>query len=106
MSPAGDSLRIRSRKFPSLINCCTIDWFNSWSEEALTTVAKKFIINMNIQSAVHKEGFIKLCTDANVKVQALCSEYFQDERRKVEITPKTFLDQLELFNNVLTLKNK
>lgn len=48
MSPAGDSLRIRSRKFPSLINCCTIDWFNSWSEEALTTVAKKFIISMNI----------------------------------------------------------
>jgi dynein heavy chain len=54
MSPAGDSLRIRSRKFPSLINCCSIDWFNSWSEEALMNVANKFIVNMNIESQSHK----------------------------------------------------
>lgn len=26
MSPVGDSFRIRCRMFPSLINCCTIDW--------------------------------------------------------------------------------
>ena len=27
MSPIGDTFRNRLRKFPSLINCCTIDWF-------------------------------------------------------------------------------
>lgn len=27
MSPIGDSFRNRLRKFPSLVNCCTIDWF-------------------------------------------------------------------------------
>ncbi|VEL09120.1 unnamed protein product [Protopolystoma xenopodis] len=27
MSPIGDSFRSRLRMFPSLINCCTIDWF-------------------------------------------------------------------------------
>ena len=27
MSPIGDAFRNRLRKFPSLINCCTIDWF-------------------------------------------------------------------------------
>ena len=27
MSPIGDAFRNRVRKFPSLINCCTIDWF-------------------------------------------------------------------------------
>ena len=43
MSPAGDSLRVRCRKFPSLINCCTLDWFDNCTLEALTTVAKKFI---------------------------------------------------------------
>lgn len=26
MSPIGDSFRNRLRMFPSLINCCTIDW--------------------------------------------------------------------------------
>ena len=27
MSPIGDAFRNRLRKFPSLIDCCTIDWF-------------------------------------------------------------------------------
>lgn len=27
MSPIGDAFRARLRMFPSLINCCTIDWF-------------------------------------------------------------------------------
>ena len=27
MSPIGDTFRNRLRMFPSLINCCTIDWF-------------------------------------------------------------------------------
>lgn len=39
MSPVGDSLRIRCRKFPSLVNCCTLDWFDNWPEEALLNVS-------------------------------------------------------------------
>ena len=26
-SPIGDAFRNRLRQFPSLVNCCTIDWF-------------------------------------------------------------------------------
>ena len=43
MSPVGDGLRIRCRKFPSLVNCCTLDWFDQWPEEALRSVSLKFI---------------------------------------------------------------
>lgn len=35
MSPIGDAFRNRLRMFPSLINCCTIDWFqvsDPWPE--------------------------------------------------------------------------
>jgi dynein heavy chain, axonemal len=41
MSPVGDQLRNRCRKFPSLVNCCTLNWFFSWPEEALLGVAFK-----------------------------------------------------------------
>lgn len=30
MSPVGDAFRARCRMFPSLVNCCTIDWFTEW----------------------------------------------------------------------------
>ena len=40
MSPAGDSLRIRCRNFPGLVNNSGINWFFSWPPEALVSVAK------------------------------------------------------------------
>jgi dynein heavy chain len=39
MSPAGDTLRIRCRNFPGLISSTSIDWFFTWPEEALVSVA-------------------------------------------------------------------
>ena len=39
MSPLGEVFRNRLRKFPSLVNCCTLDWFTEWPEEALREVA-------------------------------------------------------------------
>jgi len=43
MSPIGDSLRIRCRQFPSLIDCCTLDWFTEWPESALQNVAFRIL---------------------------------------------------------------
>lgn len=41
MSPIGDAFRRRCRMFPSLVNCCTIDWFLKWPDDALLSVAEK-----------------------------------------------------------------
>lgn len=32
MSPIGDDFKRRLRMFPSLVNCCAIDWFLEWPE--------------------------------------------------------------------------
>jgi dynein heavy chain len=40
-SPVGDQFRNRCRQFPSIINCCTIDWYNPWPAEALYSVAQR-----------------------------------------------------------------
>ena len=45
-SPIGEVFRARLRQFPSLVTCCTIDWFSEWPEEALTSVANTFISEM------------------------------------------------------------
>lgn len=42
-SPVGSTLRVRSRKFPALINCTSINWFHEWPQEALVSVAMRFL---------------------------------------------------------------
>jgi len=39
MSPLGEVFRNRIRKFPSLVNWSTLNWFTEWPEEALREVA-------------------------------------------------------------------
>ena len=58
MSPVGDLLRNRCRKFPSLVNCCTLDWFFSWPEEALLGVAEQFLKNVDNQQIPQKQNKI------------------------------------------------
>ena len=67
MSPVGDALRVRCRKFPALVSCCTIDWFFPWPEEALINVAmaildkyEKFPVYDNIPK---KHDVIEACAD-------------------------------------------
>lgn len=82
MSPAGDSLRVRARKFPSLIDCCTINWFDSWSDEALVSVAEKTLSMMPLSEDLKKK-FTELCKVANVRNYELARSYYMNERRKV-----------------------
>ena len=42
-SPVGATLRVRSRKFPAVVNCTSIDWFHEWPEEALVSVSARFL---------------------------------------------------------------
>ncbi|GLD91669.1 hypothetical protein PINS_up000202 [Pythium insidiosum] len=40
-SPVGDDFRNRARKFPALVNCTVIDWFQPWPKEALLSVGRE-----------------------------------------------------------------
>lgn len=55
MSPIGDAFRNRLRMFPSLINCCTIDWFHAWPNDALEMVAHKFLEEVEMESDIKLE---------------------------------------------------
>lgn len=55
MSPIGDAFRNRLRMFPSLINCCTIDWFHEWPKDALEMVAHKFLEDVEMEDHIRKE---------------------------------------------------
>lgn len=47
-SPVGTTLRVRSRKFPAVVNCTSIDWFHEWPEEALVSVSSRFLAEVEL----------------------------------------------------------
>lgn len=50
MSPVGNAFRARCRMFPSLVNCCTIDWFTEWPAEALLSVSQSAFEEVDLGS--------------------------------------------------------
>jgi hypothetical protein len=47
MSPDGNKLQNYFRKYPSLVNCTTIDWFLNWPTEALLAVSDHFLLKQH-----------------------------------------------------------
>ena len=64
-SPIGEIFRARLRQFPSLVNCCTIDWFSEWPEEALQSVASTFLGEIHeLEDSPYTQGLVS--TEASV----------------------------------------
>jgi len=60
MSPLGEVFRARLRQFPSLVNCCTIDWFSEWPEEALLGVGRGQIVSQDLELADSLDGCVTM----------------------------------------------
>ena len=60
MSPLGEVFRARLRQFPSLVNCCTIDWFSEWPEEALLGVGRGQIVSEDLDLGDSLDGCVAM----------------------------------------------
>lgn len=56
MSPIGEDIKRRLRMFPSLVNCCAIDWFLPWPQQALQSVAENKL--NSIEDLPELEGIV------------------------------------------------
>ena len=106
MSPVGETLRVRCRKFPSLVNCCTLDWFSSWPAEALLYVSTAFLKQIELPNEEIRESLAKMCTIVHTSVEAVSERFWNELRRKVYTTPKSYLDLISLYINKLEIKRK
>uniref|UniRef100_A0A8C2U835 Dynein axonemal heavy chain 3 n=1 Tax=Coturnix japonica TaxID=93934 RepID=A0A8C2U835_COTJA len=92
MSPIGDAFRNRLRMFPSLINCCTIDWFQTWPADALEMVANKFLEDVELEDDIRKEE--------------LSVSYYSTLRRHNYVTPTSYLELILTFKTLLISKRQ
>ena len=80
MSPIGESFRTRIRKFPALVNCCTIDWLQPWPEDALLAVATKFLGEIQLPES-EREACIEMCQYFHTSTQDLSKDFFLRVKR-------------------------
>uniref|UniRef100_A0A7N8Y719 Dynein axonemal heavy chain 12 n=1 Tax=Mastacembelus armatus TaxID=205130 RepID=A0A7N8Y719_9TELE len=102
-SPIGEAFRNRLRQFPSLINCCTIDWFQPWPEEALERVAVSFLKSLEM-SKNERQEVIPICKTFHTSAQQLSERFLSELGRHNYVTPTSYLELIAAFQLLLTQK--
>ena len=100
-SPVGDPIKVRTRRFPALVNCVTIDWFQPWPEEALLSVSKRFLGELELGTDAEKASIIAFMPYSFLAVNHASAQYVERERRYNWTTPKSFLELIALYKSML-----
>ena len=101
-SPVGSTLRIRSRKFPAITNCTCIDWFHEWPEEALVSVSRRFLEEVELLTPDMRDSVAQFMANTHKSVNEMSVQYLTNERRYNYTTPKSFLEQIKLYQGLLS----
>jgi dynein heavy chain, axonemal len=127
-SPISDSFKKRIRIYPSLVNCCTIDWYTTWPEDALQKVAEHFVKSMELPGSDDSFSIASLATassseadEAKLKDRKLSlleqklvdmvmifkksvadasARFYNEFGRKNYVTPTSYLEMLRSFKSL------
>ena len=102
----GNTLRVRGRKFPALVNCTCIDWFHEWPQEALISVSMRFLNELEIVPPTIKQSVAQFMAYVHGSVNEMSKQYLANERRHNYTTPKSFLELINLYVKILKQKHE
>ncbi|KAM8945402.1 dynein axonemal heavy chain 14 [Pelodytes ibericus] len=108
LSPAGQTFREGCRSNPSLVNCCTIDWYDEWPEEALLNVAASHITQRGLieEDGELRHNVAKACVDIHKNISAKVTEFVRETRRNYYITPQNYLGFIDTFSHILRTRRE
>ena len=118
MSPVGAGFRNRTRMYPSLVNCTTIDWFLTWPDDALREVASKFLDDVKLTSqpggatgGADPEAALKLriatvFASAHLSVIAASTKMLLQMKRYNYVTPTNYLELVLGYRELVAEKRK
>ena len=108
MSPLGEEFLNRLRMFPAFVNCCTIDWFTEWPEEALIGVGEGALVDfeeeLDIKGLI--SPLVQMFKFIHKSVERITIRYRAELRRHNYVTPTSYQEQLNLFKIILGNKNE
>lgn len=102
-SSIGPSLRNKIRMYPSLVNCCTVVWYETWPDDALQMVAQKYMEEINVQDEM-KKSMVVLCQYFHVAARDAYDKFYEETGRVVYLTSASFLGLIRSFIGLITKK--
>ncbi|KAK3267509.1 hypothetical protein CYMTET_23939 [Cymbomonas tetramitiformis] len=99
-SPIGAAFRDRLRQYPSLVNCCTIDWFQEWPADALEAVATKFLKEMDLTED-HRTKMVQICKGFHKSVVDASLKFKDNAGRQNYVTPTSYLELISTYKTLL-----
>jgi dynein heavy chain len=102
-SPSSEQFRARLRMFPSLVNCCTIDWFHEWPAEALFSVGMQQLSSRDLLLG-NLGPIINCMRTVHMSVDEASHRYKKESDRATYVTPTSYLELIEGFVTVLHKK--
>eukprot|EP00659_Diplonema_papillatum_P003564 gene3564-5529_t len=103
-SPVGQQLATWCRHFPALATTTVIDWFHSWAPEALFSVSRRFLSAPDFALS-GESSLVDACassiSETHLFVTSLADEYKAKNRRYCYTTPKSFMELISTYKNML-----
>lgn len=88
--------------FPSIINCCAVDWFDKWPDEALMSVANK---EYRAQEKLGIGQYVDKLSAISVKIHTdvinYSDDYYETLRRRNYVTPTSYLELIKMFIDMM-----
>ncbi|KAJ3242061.1 Dynein heavy chain 2, axonemal [Chytriomyces hyalinus] len=106
MSPVGDAFRNRLRMFPSIVNCCSIDFFSEWPEDALQEVALKYLEDVDLGSDQVKRAVSNVFVSVHISVVEMSKRMLSELKRLNYVTPTNYLELVTGYREFLKDKRK
>lgn len=104
-SPIGQSFRIRLRLYPSLVSCCTIDWYDVWPEDALEQVAIRCTTDINVTDDI-KINSVVACKFFHICAKEISQDFYRSCGRITYVTSAAFLDLIRTFADLMREKQE
>ena len=78
-----------------------LDWYLPWPREALLDVATRFFAGLEGVDDEQKKALSSFCCDVHMSVAVKSDKFWETLRRKFYISPKSYLDLIEMYTKLL-----
>ncbi|XP_014599968.1 PREDICTED: dynein heavy chain 7, axonemal-like [Polistes canadensis] len=104
-SPINNTMRKYFYLYPNLIKYCTINYYDTWPEDALVEIAKIHIEIIDIPGNI-KDSVIKACIQFHNDAKINSLMYLKDNGIPTYVTNSAFLHTTKLYKHLMTKKQE